>query len=427
MSTLNHQQNIEIRGGRVVDPASQFDEHVSVFIADGTIAGIGQTPAGFTAAQVIDATGLVVVPGLVDLSARVAGNIDAELEAAVAGGVTTLACPPDVSPIIDEPELAERIVRHAEDVSQVRVLPVGAMTQGLEGAMLAEMSLLRDAGCIAVSQGRGLPADTRVLWRALQYAASCDVPVWLQPAEFHLSKDGIAHDSALASRLGLAAIPVAAETLAMQTVLALAKATGARVHFTQISSAEGVALLRDARDAGLPVTGDVAVHALHLYEQDIGYFDPLTRFDPPLRGYTDREALRLGLAEGTLSAVVSAHTPRGLDVKRVPFAEAAPGATGIELLLPLTLAWGEALSLPLRRSLLPVTSQAAAILGIEAGQIAVGLRADLCLFDPEASWTVNEADLRSSGKLTPFLGRTLQGRVSTTLAGGQVVYQRCNG
>ncbi|MEY4328255.1 MAG: dihydroorotase, partial [Pseudomonadota bacterium] len=203
--------------------------------------------------------------------------------------------------------------------------------------------------------------------------------------------------------------------------------TGARVHFTQISSAEGVALLRDARDAGLPVTGDVAVHALHLYEQDIGYFDPLTRFDPPLRGYTDREALRLGLAEGTLSAVVSAHTPRGLDVKRVPFAEAAPGATGIELLLPLTLAWGEALSLPPRRSLLPVTSQAAAILGIEAGQIAVGQRADLCLFDPEASWTVNEADLRSSGKLTPFLGRTLQGRVSTTLAGGQVVYQRCDG
>jgi len=416
--------NIEIRGGRVIDPASQFDEVASVFIADGKIAGIGQTPAGFKADKVIEAKGLVVAPGLVDLSARIAGNIDAELAAAVAGGVTTLACPPDVDPIIDEPELAERIVRHAEDVSQVRVLPVGAMTQGLAGTMLAEMSLLRDAGCIAVSQGRGLPADTRVLWRALQYAASCDVPVWLQPAEYHLSKDGIAHDSALASRLGLAAIPVAAETMGMQNVLSLAWETGARVHFTQISSAEGVALLRAAQDDGLPVTGDVAVHALHLYEQDIGYFDPLTRFDPPLRGFEDREALRLGLADGTLGAAVSAHTPRGVDVKRVPFAEAAPGATGIELLLSLTLAWGESLSLPLRRSLLPVTAKAAEILGIDAGRIAVGQRADLCIFDPEATWAVSENDLLSAGKLTPFLGRTLQGRVVATLAGGQLVYQR---
>ena len=416
--------NIEIRGGRVIDPASQFDEVASVFIADGKIAGIGQTPAGFKADKVIEAKGFVVAPGLVDLSARIAGNIDAELAAAVAGGVTTLACPPDVDPIIDEPELAERIVRHAEDVSQVRVLPVGAMTQGLAGTMLAEMSLLRDAGCIAVSQGRGLPADTRVLWRALQYAASCDVPVWLQPAEYHLSKDGIAHDSALASRLGLAAIPVAAETMGMQNVLSLAWETGARVHFTQISSAEGVALLRAAQDDGLPVTGDVAVHALHLYEQDIGYFDPLTRFDPPLRGFEDREALRLGLADGTLGAAVSAHTPRGVDVKRVPFAEAAPGATGIELLLSLTLAWGESLSLPLRRSLLPVTAKAAEILGIDAGRIAVGQRADLCIFDPEATWTVSENELLSAGKLTPFLGRTLQGRVVATLAGGQLVYQR---
>jgi dihydroorotase len=417
-------KNIEIRGGRVVDPATQFDEGLSIFIADGKIAGIGQTPAGFKADQTIDATGQVVAPGLVDLSARIAGNIDAELEAAIAGGVTTLACPPDVDPIIDEPELAERIVRHAEDVSQVRVLPVGAMTQGLAGSMLAEMSLLRDAGCIAVSQGRGLPADTKVLWRALQYAASCDVPVWLQPAEYYLSKDGIAHDSAQSSRLGLAAIPVAAETMGMQNVLSLAWETGARVHFTQISSAEGVALLRAAQDDGLPVTGDVAVHALHLYEQDIGYFDPLARFDPPLRGFEDREALRLGLADGTLGAAVSAHTPRGVDVKRVPFAEAAPGATGIELLLSLTLAWGEALSLPLRRSLLPVTARAADILGIEAGRVAVGQRADLVLFDPDAQWTVHENELRSAGKLTPFLGRTLQGRVMKTLAGGQLVYAR---
>jgi dihydroorotase len=417
-------QTIEIRGGRVVDPATQFDDRISIYIADGKIAGVGQMPSGFQADHVVDASGLVVAPGLVDLSARIAGNIDAELDAAVAGGVTTLACPPDVDPIIDEPELAERIVRHAEDVSQVRVLPVGAMTQGLAGTMLAEMSLLRDAGCIAVSQGRGLPADTRVLWRALQYAASCEVPVWLQPAEFHLSKDGIAHDSALASRLGLAAIPVAAETMGMQNVLSLAWETGARVHFTQISSAEGVALLRAAQDDGLPVTGDVAVHALHLYEQDIGYFDPLTRFDPPLRGFEDREALRMGLADGTLGAAVSAHTPRGVDVKRVPFAEAAPGATGIELLLSLTLAWGESLSLPLRRSLLPVTARAADILGVEAGRVAVGHRADLVLFDPDAVWTVQESELRSAGKLTPFLGRTLQGRVIKTLAGGQLVFER---
>ena len=424
MNRMVSKKNIEIRGGRVVDPASQFDDAASVFIQDEKILGIGQTPAGFTTDQVIDASGLVVAPGLVDLSARIAGNIDAELDAAAAGGVTTLVCPPDVDPIIDEPELAERIVRHAEDVSQVRVLPVGAMTQGLAGGMLAEMSLLRDAGCIAVSQGRGLPADTRVLWRALQYAASCDVPVWLQPAEFHLSKDGIAHDSALASRLGLAAIPVAAETMGMQNVLSLAWETGARVHFTQISSAEGVALLRAAQDDGLPVTGDVAVHALHLYEQDIGYFDPLTRFDPPLRGFEDREALRIGLAEGTIGAAVSAHTPRGVDVKRVPFAEAAPGATGIELLLSLTLAWGESLSLPLRRSLLPVTARAADILGVEAGRVAVGHRADLVLFDPDAVWTVQESELRSAGKLTPFLGRTLQGRVVKTLAGGQLVFER---
>ncbi len=424
MNKTTQQHMIEIRDGRVVDPASQFDDSVSVYITDDKIVGIGEAPNGFVPTQIIDATGLVVAPGLVDLSARIASNIDAELDAAIAGGVTTLACPPDVDPIIDEPELAERIVRHAEDVSRVRVLPVGAMTQGLAGSLLAEMSLLRDAGCIAVSQGRGLPADTKVLWRALQYAASCDVPVWLQPAEYYLSKDGIAHDSAWASRMGLAAIPVAAETMAMHNVIALAWETGARVHFTQISSAEGVALLRAAQDEGLPVTGDVAVHALHLYEQDIGYFDPLARFDPPLRGFEDREALRLGLAEGVLGAAVSAHTPRGVDVKRVPFAEAAPGATGVELLLSLTLAWGEALSLPLRRSLLPITARAADILGIDAGRIAVGQRADLVLFDPAATWTVEERALRSAGKLTPFLGRTLQGRVMKTLAGGELVYER---
>lgn len=417
-------QKIHIKNGRLIDPQNGVDDLLDLFIVDGRVRGFAphnQTPQDFTAERTIDASGQIVCPGLVDLSSRL-GNIESELAAAVAGGVTALACPPDTEPPLDEPGLVERLVRRSETLGLTRVYPLGALTQQLAGEKLAEMHNLTRAGCIAFSQAHAPIVDTQVLLRAMQYAATFGYAIHLQAQDHHLALGGVAHDGEVASRLGLTGIPVSAETVALATILQLARETGVRLHLTRLSSAAGVTLVRAARQTGVAVTCDVAIHHLHFSEMDIAYFDSHARFDPPLRSLRDRDALRAAAAEG-LAAICSDHTPVDADGKQLPFAEALPGATGLELLLPLTLKWAAETKLPLPAALARITCDPAAILGIETGALTVGSSADICIFDPNEAWRLKPEALRSQGKNTLFLGYEMIGRVRSTLLGGRVVFE----
>jgi dihydroorotase len=416
---------LAIKNARIIDPASGRDSPGDVYIDAGKISEEFSRPD-----RVIDAKGLVAAPGFIDLSARLRepgfeykATLESELEAAAAGGVTSLACPPDTDPPLDEPGLVDMLRRRASALARARVYPVGALTMKLEGERLTEMAQLADAGCVAFSQANAPLANTQVLWRALQYAATFHLPVWLRPEDAWLAKDGVAHDGELATRLGLPGIPAFAETIALATMLELVRATGARVHFCRLSTAGAVEMLRSAKREGLPVSCDVAVHHLHLSDTDLGYFDSNCRLEPPLRSQRDRDALARGLEEGTIDCVCSDHTPVEDDGKHLPFAEAEPGATGLELLLPLTLKWAEARKLPLPKALARITSDAARVLGVPAGRLAIGAPADIALFDPRATLRVSAESLKSQGKHTPFAGYELAGRVRYTLVGGNVVYE----
>ncbi|HWI78500.1 MAG TPA: dihydroorotase, partial [Ramlibacter sp.] len=344
-------------------------------------------------------------------------------------GVTSLVCLPDTEPVLDEPGLVEMLKFRAEKLHQARVFPLGALTRNLQGEILTEMVELTEAGCVGFSQAEVPLANTQVLQRALQYASTFGYTTWLRPQELHLGR-GVAASGPLATRLGLAGVPVAAETIALHTILELVGATGARVHLCRLSSAAGVALVRRAKDEGLPVTCDVSINSLHLTDNDIGYFDSRMRLNPPLRQQRDRDALRQALADGTIDALVSDHTPVDEDAKTLPFAEAEPGATGLELLLALALKWGEESGAGLARSLAVLTQEPAKVLGASlgtlqasAGRLIEGGIADVCVFDPKMAWAVTPAALRSQGKHTPFSGYELTGRVRCTIAAGQVAYE----
>ena len=415
---------IHIKNGRIVDPASGRDGVGDLYIADGKIAEEGK------ADRVIDARGLVVAPGFIDLSARLRepgfeykATLESEMAAAVAGGVTSIACPPDTDPVLDEPGLVDMLRRRAKALTRARVYPIGALTVKLEGERLTEMAQLTEAGCVAFSHANAPLVDTQVLWRALQYAATFGFPVWLRAEDTSLARGGVAHDGEVATRLGLPGIPPFAETIAIHTMLELIRATRARVHFCRLSTAGAVELMRAAKHEGLPVTSDVGVHHLHLCDRDLGYFDPNCRLEPPLRSQRDRDALSRGLEEGAIDCICSDHTPVDDDGKHLPFAEAEPGATGLELLLPLTLKWGEARKLPLASTLARITSDAARILGVAQGRLAVGAPADIAIFDPAATMRIVPENLKSQGKNTPFLGYELAGRVRYTLVAGSVIHE----
>ena len=412
--------NIVIENGRVIDPKNSVDRNTSLFIANGKIAALGKVPAGFTADQRIDAAGCVVCPGLIDLGARL-NSIEAELAAAVAGGVTSVVVPPDADPPLDEPELADRLVHRAKEIARARVLPLGALTLGLKGERLAELAGLKKAGCVAFSQANVPMVDTEALLRAMEYAATFGFPVWLQPQDHWLARNGIAHEGEVASRLGLAGIPVAAETIAIGTILQLVRDTGCRVHLTRISSAAGLAMLQRAKHDGLPVTCDIGVHHLLLTDNDIGYFNPHARFSPPLRTERDRQALSTAAASG-LAAICSDHTPVGADEKLLPFGEAKAGATGLEVLLPLTLKWAEAAGVALPDALARITAAPAEVLGLKSGQLALGAPADVCIFDPAAVWQLTPEALKSRGKNSPWMSYMMTGKVKTTLVGGRIAF-----
>ena len=420
---------ILIENGRVIDPKNGIDAVTDLYIAGGRIAALGALPPGFRADRRIDARDTVVCPGLIDLAARLRepgleykATLESEMVAAISGGVTSLACSPDTDPVLDEPGLVEMLKHRARSLNMANVYPVGALTRGLKGDWLTEMAELHDAGCVAFGQSDMPLPNIRVLMHAMQYAATFGFVLWLRPQDTHIAAGGVAHDGEVATRLGLPAIPVCAETLALSNIILMARETGARVHLCHISSAEAAEMVRAAKRQGLPITADVTINHVHLSEMDIGFFDSNCHLIPPLRGLGDRDALRRSLMDGTIDAICSDHAPVDEDSKLLPFAEAEAGATGLELLLPLTLKWASEAKVPLAAALSRITVEPARILGLDIGHLSPGAVADLCIFDPLQYWRVEAATLKSQGKNTPFLGMELQGRVIYTLVSGEVVY-----
>ena len=425
-----------LANARLVDPAAGRDGPGAILVEDGRIAAVGDRSDDWRADRTIDAGGAVLCPGLVDLSVRVRepgheheGMLASELAAAVAGGVTSVVCPPDTDPVLDEPGLVEMLKFRARGLDLARLHPLGALTVGLKGQVLTELASLSAAGCVGFSQAEVPVRDTSVLHRALQYAATFGYTAWLRPNDAWLGQ-GVAAKGDLATRMGLAGIPSIAETIALATLFELARDTGARLHLCRLSSAAGVEAVRRAKAEGLAVTADASIHNLLLTDVDIGWYDSAMRLDPPLRQARDREAIARGLADGTIDALVSDHAPVDEDEKNVPFAESVPGATGVELLLGLGLMWGGAGGLSRAATLAPVTSRPAAVLarsrlaedGAPVG-LAVGAPADLVLVDVEAEGTVDPRTFRSRGRHTPFAGHALPGRVLATVVAGRVVHE----
>ncbi len=423
---------IAIETARLIDPAAELDRVGGLYLADGRIAGVGAAPAGFVADRRIDARGLVAAPGLIDLCARMRepgtdGALRVEMRAALAGGVTGVVCPPDTDPPLDEPGLVRMLRQRSREAAGARLYPLGALTAGLKGEALAQMCTLAEVGCVAFAQSGALPDDRGTLLNALRYARTFDLPVWLRPVDATLAAGGVAGAGAVAGRLGLPAVPAVAETVALHTIFELQRATGqrpVRVHLCRVSTAAGIELLRAARREGLPVTADVSILHVHGVDTDVGQFDSNWRLDPPLRTQRDRAAIRAALADGTLDAICSDHAPAALEDKLLPFGEACVGATGLETLLSLLLAWAQSDKVPVLRALSTVTCGAARVLGEDTGTLLVGRKADVVLFDPNETWRVNSESLLSYGKNTPYLGRELAGRVRATIVGGEMRFER---
>ena len=429
--------NILLRNGRVMDPASGLDQVCDVAIAAGKVLAIGQAPGDFVPEQTIDASGCWVLPGLVDLAVRLRepgheheGMLQTEMQAAVAGGVTSLVCPPDTDPVLDEQGLVEMLKFRSKKLRKARLFPMGALTVGLKGEVLTEMAELTESGCVAFGQADVPMHSTQALQRALSYANTFGYAVWLRPQDKDLGK-GVAASGALATRMGLTGVPVAAETIALHTIFELIRGSQTRVHLCRLSSAAGVELLRQAKAQGLNVTADVSIHSLLLTEDDIGFFDSSARLIPPLRQKRARDALSAALADGTIDALVSDHTPVEEDAKVKPFAEAEAGASAVELLLSAAIHWSQTENVPLMRALQVVTSAPVGVLGTALGQqqtqigcLSVGSLADLCVVDPQQSWRVEPAALHSQAKSTPFAGSTLPARVRHTVVDGKLVFSR---
>lgn len=422
---------IVIKGGRLIDPGSDLDAVKDLYIdSTGFVAGAGNKPDGFEATRTIDARGRIVCPGLIDLRARLRepglehkATIESETRAAVAGGITTLCCPPDTWPVIDTPAMAQMIQSRAWRFGLAFVHPLGALTQGLEGKLLTDMAALDEAGCVGVSNALEPVTDTLVMRRAMEYAATFGLTVHLHAEDPWLRNDGCVHEGEVGTRLGLPGIPEAAETVAVARDLALIEQTGVRAHFGGLTSHRALAMVAEAQKQGLAVSADVTAHHLHLTEHDIGFFNTECHVRPPLRSTRDRDALRAALKGGVLGAICSDHQPHEPDAKLAPFAESEPGISGLETLLPLTLRLVDEKLLTLPEAIALLTVKPAEILGIESGSLAVGSTADVCIFDPNVHWKLDTERLVSRGHNSPFLGWEFSGRVTHTLVGGEVVYE----
>jgi dihydroorotase len=423
--------SLRIKNGLVLNVAAATTQTTDLFLADGKIAGIGSAPAGFKAEQTIDAAGSWVMPGLIDCQARLRdpgqpekANIESETEAAIKNGITTLCVPPDTQPPIDNSATVE-LIHHRNEMfgHQARIYPIGALTRGLGGEQLSNMASLRDNGCIAFSNAKHRLASNLVQRRAMDYAAGQQSLVIIQPLDHDLLGNGCAHEGAIATRLGLPAIPEAAETAALAKDIELVAQTGARTHFGQLSCARSVDMIRRAKAKGLPITADCAIHQLFLTDHDIGNFDTNMFTIPPLRSQYDRDALREGVADGTIDCLCSDHQPHEVDAKLKPFPSAEPGISGLDTLLPLALRLVEEAVLPLADLIARLTLSPATILGLPGGKIEPGEVADLIIVDPDPHWICSATNFISKGKNTPFEGWDFRGRVTHTLVDGNVVFK----
>ncbi len=419
-----------IRNGHLIDPAHDVNGKHDLFLNDGFVAALDHQPEDFVVGRVIDAQGLVVCPGLVDICARLRepglehkARLESEIQAAVAAGVTRLSVPPDTNPVIDTPAMAQMIQQRAWQLGKAFIHPVGGLTKNLEGKFLTDMAALDDAGCVAVSNALQPVRDTVVMRRAMQYASTFDLTVFLHAEDPWLRGNGCVHEGFVSTRLGLPAIPEAAETVGVARDLALIETTGARCHFSHLSSARAVEMVAEARHRGLPVTADVAAHQLHLTENDIGFFNTQCHVIPPLRTERDREKLRRAVKDGVITAICSDHQPHETDAKLAPFSESEPGISGLETLLPLTLKLVEEKLLSLPEAIATLTHSPARILGVDSGHLRPGAAADVCIFDPEQKWVFERERMVSRGRNTPFHGWTFKGRVTHVLIGGEVVHE----
>jgi len=420
--------NILIKNARIIDPENNLDTQTDLFIIDQRIAAIGQAPDGFNADETIEADKLWLIPGIVDLSARLRepglehkANIETETRAASSAGITTLCVPPDTDPVIDEPAVVELIHRKAKQAQHSHVYTLGALTAGLKGEHLSEMAALKEAGCIGVSNCRKPVKNTLILRRAFEYASTHNITVFINATDEYLSKEGCAHEGPIASRLGLTPIPYAAETAPIAQVLELIRDTDIRVHFGRLSCARSIELICEAKSAGLKVSADVAAHQLHLTDMDISSFNSDYHVLPPLRTQRDMNALRQGIIEGTISSICSDHQPHEIDAKLAPFPATEPGISAVETLLPLTLKLVEN-GMPLSTAIASITINPARILGLDSGHLSVGSYANLCLIDPDREWTFSREDMLSHGKNTPFSGWSFTGKVVRTMIEGHSVF-----
>ncbi len=421
---------IEIINGRLIDPANGIDDKRDLFIEEGKICALGKAPKGFKPDLTIDAKGQIVCPGLIDLSARMRepgqehkATIESETRAAAKGGITTVCCPPDTNPIIDTPAVASMIYNKGMEVGYARILPIGALTQGLEGSQLSEMVALTKAGCPVLSNAYAPLANTLVERRALEYAATFGITIFIRPEDRHLRDNGCVHEGPVSSRLGLPGIPEAAESVAVARDLALAAHTGCTIHFHALSTATALEMITHAQKKGTPITAGVAAHQLHLTEECIGEFNSNCHVIPPLRTREDCEQLRRGVASGVIKAICSDHQPHDPDAKEDPFPSTTPGISALETLLGLTLKLVDEGSIEMADAIARVTSGPAEILDLPLGQLGVGADADVCVFNPSQSWQLQAKSMFSAGKNTPFINREFTGEVTHTLLQGKVVYK----
>ena len=422
-------KNIYIKNGLLIDPVNKINRLGNVYIADGKIASVTDEPMGFVADEIIDAENKVVCPGFIDLSTRLRepgqsrkATFSSESVAALSGGITTMCLQPDTNPVIDTSAVAELIKDLAKKADYPKIYPIAALTQKLEGSELSSMLSLKQAGCIAVGNANQPVKNLLILRRAMEYAASHDLLVMFRPNDYWLGNNGCVHEGFFATRYGLPSIPEAAETIALAQCLELVELTGCRVHFGQLSCKRSVIKIYQAKKYGLKVSADVAVHQLHLTENDIIPFDSNYHVIPPLRTQSDLEYLRQGLASGTINSICSDHQPHDIDAKLGAFPETESGISALETLLPLMLKLVDEGILTLEQGIARLTCNPARVLRIASGALSVGFSADVCVFDPNLEWRINADTWKSQGSNTPFWGQTLKGRVCHTIQSGRLAY-----
>ena len=422
---------LTIEGGRILDPASKLDSEQDLFIDGGKIVSIKKKPDGFESDLQIDAKDKIILPGLVDLCARLRepgfaykATFQSECKAANSNGITSICCPPDTNPIIDAIAVVDLIHQRARETNRTNVYPFAALTLGLKGEHLAEMDTLKRAGCIAVSNGLAPIENTEVLRRAFEYAHSCGLTVFFFAEDYSLKNKGVVHEGPISTRLGLSGISETTETVALSRAILLVEQTQVKTHFCRISSARSVSMIAAAQKQGLPVSADVAICNLHLTEMDIADYDSDCHLQPPLRNERDRKGLIDGINNGVIAAVCSDHQPHDADAKAAPFSQTEAGASTIEHLLPLMLHLVNRKEISLIQAIAVLSSQPANILGIDKGTLAVGSDADICILDLSSSNSVDKNSLLSAGKNTPFKGWELPGQITHTIYNGNLVYQR---